>query len=324
MKAVKDDLAKLFSRAFHRADAAKPTLVQYHSVVIGQKTPDIERLHRLYRWMFVPLVLWPFNVQDVLAACLDRLESGKKVDASHRLLIRLLPDPPTAAICAAVAAHEVNIQKGVYEDLITARAKYDQMELAIRSDPDLRTQWNEIKATFDVDAYRDHKGVIRRTMSAERNLRSSFSVNPRRPDEIFRAAFDAFCLRWDLYGMQKEEPLLLKLAVNITPHGTMIHIPAYWSFDPKRDIRWEAVAQLHRVRVPKRQGVALAEGFAERLNAASKLSDLDKEAFRLGLKGGKKHEFLCLGLGWDTRTSPRRVSRLRKDFGQRTVVKKSK
>ena len=235
--AVNADIGKLSSRAFHRADAAKPTLVRYHSAVIGQKTPDIDRLDRLYRWMFVPLVLWPFNVQDVLAACLDRLESGKKVDASHRLLISLLPDPPTAAVCAAVAEHEVNIQKGVYEDLITAQAKYDQSELAIRSDPDLQAQWNEIKATFDIDAYRDHKGVIRRTMSAERNLRPSFSVNPRRSDEIFRAAFDAFCLRWGLYGMQNDEPLLLKLAVNITPYGTMIHIPAYWSFDPKRDIR---------------------------------------------------------------------------------------
>jgi hypothetical protein len=72
-----------------------------------------------------------------------------------------------------------------------------------------------------------HKGVIRRTMGAERNLRPSFSVNPRRRDDVFQAAFDAFCLHWNLYGMQNDEPLLLKLAVNITPYGTLIHIPAY-------------------------------------------------------------------------------------------------
>jgi hypothetical protein len=51
----------------------------------------------------------------------------------------------------------------------------------------------------------------------------------------------------------------------------MIHIPAYWSFDPKRDIRWEAIARLHRVRVPAHQGSALAEGLAERMKAAEKL-----------------------------------------------------
>ena len=54
-------------------------------------------------------------------------------------------------------------------------------------------------------------------MSTERNLRPSFSVNMRRPDDVFQAAFDAFCLRWNLYGMQYDEPLLLKLAVDVPP-----------------------------------------------------------------------------------------------------------
>ncbi|HZM01619.1 MAG TPA: hypothetical protein VFC44_01230, partial [Candidatus Saccharimonadales bacterium] len=121
-----------------------------------------------------------------------------------------------------------------------------------------------------------------------------------------------------------DEPLLLKLAVNITPYGTMIHIPAYWSFDPKRDIRWDAIARLHRARVPGRQGSALAEGLAERMLAAEKLSLLDKQALRLGLKGERKHEFLCNGLGWDSRTSPKRLSRLRVEFANRRSAKKAK
>jgi hypothetical protein len=151
-------------------------------------------------------------------------------------------------------------------------------------------------------------------MTAERNLRPSFSVNLRRPAEAFQAAFDAFCLRWNLYGMQHDEPLLLKLAVNLTPYGTMIHIPAYWSFDPKRDIRWDAIAKLHRTRVSGRQGAALAAGVAERRQNAAKLRQLDQEVRRLGLKGDPKHEFICRGLGWDVRTSPKRISRLRTEF----------
>ncbi len=161
-------------------------------------------------------------------------------------------------------------------------------------------------------------------MSTERNLRPSFSVNMRRPDDVFQAAFDAFCLRWNLYGMQYDEPLLLKLAVNITPYGTMIHIPAYWSFDPKRDIRWNAIASLHRARVPRRQGATLAEGLVERMRNAGKLPQLEAKAFRLGLKGARKHEFLCLGLGWDPRTSPKRISRLRAEFKKERVVGKKK
>jgi hypothetical protein len=152
-----------------------------------------------------------------IASLLWKRENG--LNSRHRLLIDLLPEPPDETICDAVAGHEHHVQKGAYENLVKTQAKYSQNELAISTDPELRRQWARIKAAFNVQAYCDHKGVIRRTMSAERNLRPSFSVNLRRREDVFRAAFDAFCLRWNLYGMQNDEPLLLKLAVNITPTG---------------------------------------------------------------------------------------------------------
>ena len=226
------DLEKLNARAFDRADWAEKALQRYHSVIEKLDAVVAQQLSGLYRWMFVPPTLWPFNVQDVLEDCLAALEQGKRLNSRHGLLIELLPDPPDETICAGVAAHELHVQKGNYENLVKTQAKYAQNELAIRTDPELRRQWARIKAAFDVQTYRDHKGVIRRTMTVERNLRPSFSVNMRRRDEIFHAVFDAFCMRWNLYGMQHDEPLPLKFTVNLTPHGTMIHIPAYWSFDP--------------------------------------------------------------------------------------------
>ena len=318
------DLKKLKARAFDRAEWAEGVLRRYHAAILNLDGAVVQQLRGLYDWMFVPPTLWPFNVQDVLEDCLTALKKGKRLNGRHRLLIDLLPEPPNETICAAVAGHELHVQKGSYENVVKTQAKYSQNELAIKTDPQLRRQWARIKAAFNVKTYRDHKGVIRRTMSVERNLRPSFSVNVRRPDDVFQAAFDAFCLRWNLYGMQNDEPLLLKLAVNITPYGTMIHIPAYWSFDPKRDIRWDAIARLHRVRVPGRQGSALAEGLAERMRAAKKLSLLDKQALRLGLKGERKHEFLCVGLGWDPRTSPKQISRLRAEFKNCRAVVKAK
>ena len=318
------DLKKLRARAFDRAEWAERVLRTYHAANPNPDGVVARQLRALYNWMFVPTTLWPFNVQDVLEDCLRALENGKRLNSRHRLLIELLPEPPDETICDAVADHELHVQKGTYENLVKTQAKYSQNELAISTDPELRRQWERIKAAFNVQAYCDHKGVIRRTMSAERNLRPSFSVNLRRREDVFRAAFDAFCLRWNLYGMQNDEPLLLKLAVNITPYGTMIHIPAYWSFDPKRDIRWDAIASLHRTRVPGRQGAALAEGLAKRMSRAKKLPHLDKEALRLGLRGERKHEFLCNGLGLDPRTSPKRLSRLRVEFKNRRVVENTK
>jgi hypothetical protein len=318
------DLKKLQARAFDRAEWAEETIRHYHAAILNLNDALVEPLRGLYHWMFVPTTLWPFNIQDVLEECLSALEKAKRLNSSHRLLIELLPEPPDETICAAAADHEFHVQTGSYENLVKTQAKYSQNELAIRTDPDLRRQWARIKANFHVRSYADHKGVIRRTMTTERNLRPSFSVNVRRRDDVFQAAFDAFCLRWNLYGMQHNEPLLLKLAVNLTPYGTMIHIPAYWSFDPKRDIRWDAIAKLHRVRVPGRQGKALAEGLAERMQASEKLRQLDRDALRLGLKGERKHEFLCAGLGWDSRTSPRRISRLRTEFKNHPPAAKAK
>jgi hypothetical protein len=323
-KALDLDLKRLQARAFDRADWAEEAIRRYHAAISNHNDAAVQPLRGLYAWMFVPTTLWPFNVQDVLADCLSALEKGKCLNSRHQLLIDLLPEPPDETICAAAADHEFHVQTGTYENLVKTQAKYSQNELSIRTDPDLRRQWARIKATFDLRAYADHKGVIRRTMTTERNLRPSFSVNVRRRDDVFQAAFDAFCLRWNLYGMQHNEPLLLKLAVNLTPYGTMIHIPAYWSFDPKRDIRWDAIAKLHRVRVPGRQGKALAEGLADRMRAAKKLRQLDRDALRLGLKGERKHEFLCAGLGWDSRTSPRRISRLRTEFKNHPSAAKAK
>ena len=318
------DLQKLKARAFDRAEWAEGVLRRYHAATLNLNDVAAQQLRALHNWMFVPPTLWPFNVQDVLEDCLAALEKGKCLNSRHCLLIDLLPEPPDETICAAVADHELHVQKGTYENLVKTQAKYAQNELAINTDLQLRRQWARIKAAFNVQAYRDHKGVIRRTMNTERNLRPSFSVNLRRREDVFHAAFDAFCLRWNLYGMQNDDPLLLKLAVNITPYGTMIHIPAYWSFDPKRDIRWDAIASLHRARVPGRQGSALAEGLAERIKAAEKLRHLDKAALRLGLKGETKHEFLCAGLGWVPGTSPKRIRRLRAEFTNRRTVEKAK
>lgn len=74
------------------------------------------------------------------------------------------------------------------------------------------------QTSFSQAEFATKKKITRRTMTAERNLRPSFSVDMKQPAEAFHAAFDAFCLRWNLYGMQPDEPLLLKLAVNLTPY----------------------------------------------------------------------------------------------------------
>ena len=314
--ALASDLQHLASRAYGVADWAADLLRRYHALQPSLAAPDAIHLAKLHDWVLVPLTLWPFSITDLLRECLTELEKGNSLSPRWILIIDLLPEAPAADICEAVAAHELQVQRGNYEDMVNTQAKFAQVELALKSDPAFQNDWERLKAAFDVSSYQEYKGVIRRTLGAERNMRPELAVDLQKPHEAFRLAFDAFCLRWNLYGMQHDEPLLLKLAVNVTPHGTMILIPSFWSFDPKRDMRWDAINKLHRLRVKGRQGAALAEGMAERMVQAEKLRALDAEAAERKLKGAAKHRFLCQGLGWVEDTSPKRLQRLRTEFGE--------
>ena len=177
------DLEKLKARAFHIAEWAEEVIRRYHSAKGDWKEKEALQLEKLYGWIFVPVSLWPFNIQEVLTDCLDALEKRSGLSARLCLLIELLPQAPDENVCEAVAGHELNVEKGVYENLVHADAKFSQTELAMRSDPQLHSQWSKIKAAFKVATFQDHKGVIRRTMGTERNLRPFFSVNiSRRAD----------------------------------------------------------------------------------------------------------------------------------------------
>ncbi len=311
---LRHDLRTLDGLAFHRREWAEPEIRRYHSLRLERGEAVVQPIEGLYHWMLAPITLWPINIQHIFVQCLVQLSGGKRLDREMDLLLAILPAPPDGTVCSVVAEHEHYVQRGHYEELITTAAKFEAEEKKAARNAELAREWSRIKDTWEVDRYRDRKGVIRRTLGAERNLRQPFSVNWKKRAERFQAVFDAFCFRWNLYGMQHDRPLVFKLSVNLTPHGTMVFIPAYWSFDAKRDVRWDAVMKLHRARAPKKQGAALAEGLEHRRAMAEKLKALDSDAKRLRLRGEKRHAFLCQGLGLVEGTDPKRITRLRNEF----------
>jgi len=197
---------------------------------------------------FVPITVWPVDIEGLLRIALDRAASGRRLDDSMILLIALLPLPLSNKTQRAVSEHEHSVQRGSYESLIRVRHKYDQIESQLARDPTFQAQWNSIKGHFDVTKFADHKGIIRRRLVTERSMREHWPVRWRKTADRFHAVFDVFCQRWHLYGMRRDRPLLLKLTANLTPFGTMIFIPTYWSFDQKRDLNWRAITALHKAR----------------------------------------------------------------------------
>jgi len=312
--ALDEDLRKLDGLAYRRREYSEDDIRRYHALLKKKEADAMAPLAKLHRWMLVPVTLWPIHLQPIFEACMSATEAGKALDQEMLFLISQLHEPPGEDVCNVVAEHERLVWKGGYESLVNTAAKFDSIQKDAERDPEFRREWKAIKAQWDVKQFTDNKGIIRRSLTGERNLRSRFWVEWSNPKERFQAVFDLFCHRWNLYGMEKEKPLVMKLSVNLTAHGTMIFIPAYWSFDAKRDVRWDAVTKLHRARALKKQGEGLAESAEKRRSDAVKLKKLDAEAKNLKLRGEARHAFLCRGLGLDERTDPKRLARLRKEF----------
>lgn len=136
-------------------------------------------------------------------------------------------------------------------------------------------------------------------MVQERNFRpDGWEFRWQTIRDRFDLVFDAFCQRWILYGMEGDKPLLQKFSVNVTPFGTMIFIPRYWSFDGRRDIEWGAVNQLHRSREVRRQGEKLGLGELERKREAIKIQRLWHESKHRGLRGEERKSWVIEKMGW--------------------------
>ncbi|HWH70353.1 MAG TPA: hypothetical protein VNT26_13285, partial [Candidatus Sulfotelmatobacter sp.] len=211
-------------------------------------------LGNLYDWLLVPLSLWPIDFEGLAGHVLAEVATGRGLDEELALLLGMLDNPPSAATQAAVAEFEQYVQSGGYEKLLRQPEKFEEQEQALLEDEELRRTWEEIKRRFETAQYQNGRGVIRRRMSQERNFRDGWQFDWADARRRFHLFFDAMCYRWKLYGMEGDRPLLLKVSVNPTPHGTMIVIPRHWSLDPHRDLDWKFIGQLHRARGAKKQG----------------------------------------------------------------------
>lgn len=246
----------------------------------------------------MPLALWAVNIQELLGKTLDQLERGARVTDQLRSVIEGLPPLPSAAVQGVIAAHEQDVQRGEYAVQVKASAKFDLREKALVRNVTLQKDWKAIKNAFDVEVHQDHKRVIRRSMVSERGFRPNWESSFLEAEFLFQSAFDLFCQKWDLYGMQGDRPLLQRVTVHLTPNGTMIFIPAKWSLDGKRDLNWSEIQKLHGLRVTSKQGEKLLENQNERLAEAAYVYALNEEAKRMKLRGDKRIFWVASQMKW--------------------------
>ena len=296
---LEDDLQRLSQLAYRRLEWCGDLVRNFHHLrtVAGQH-PDFSSLEKACAWLFVPFTLWPIDIHGLCVVMQERIETGERLEAAMRLLLDTWPPLPTAKAQAVAAAHEHAVQRSDYDAQVKAGEKYRLLEERLMRNQEFRDGWAAIKVEFDVTEHQDRKGIIRRRMISERGFRSDWELDWKNADARFQAVFDAFCSRWNLYGMEGDQPLLQKLTVNLTPHGTMLFIPSWWSLDPRRDLNWREMKKLHNARVASKQGAKLTKNQMEQAAEAEKAARLDAEARASGLKGERRAEWVMARLQW--------------------------
>src|SRR5438105_7846248 len=105
------DLAALDKLAFHRREKSGPIVEQWHAQHNRLcKHADFAIVAKAYRWLFVPLSLWPIDVHGFLQLLLERMRKPNRLNPQLKVLVDLLGEPPNAAIQAAAAHEEQSVQ----------------------------------------------------------------------------------------------------------------------------------------------------------------------------------------------------------------------
>lgn len=307
---LKTDLEALEELAFRRLDVCGDLLKGFHEVRedISDKLASPEDAWRVYDWLKSPFSLWPIDFVGLAQNLLETLRKRSPLDSDMQLLLNLLPPPPTPS--SVIAAHEHAIAGGAYDNLVKCSEKFEEMEVQLKEDAEIGAAWREIRQRFPVEEHTNRQGVIRRTLSHERNLRDVRRFDWAEARFRFSTIFDVFCYRWNLYGIERDRPLLLKLTVNPTPYGTMIFIPRYWSFDRDRDLAWGKVSRLHRAHGAIRQGPKLSPGRLAKHREAEAAVRYSDEARKLGFRGERRLQYILTKLKKDSRTDPSCINRL--------------
>jgi hypothetical protein len=306
-------LSRLRNMAFHHFDRCHKAVKELHSLRSKiDRHPRKEEIYRVYSWLLCPLTLWAVDYVGLANHMIEALRAKREFDDDLVILLQLIESPPGEFTQGEIMEYEKIVRKGHYDSLSKQPDKFRENEVRVRGDQALADTWAKVKKRLRPKACEKPRWVLRRTMSQERNFNPHRRFSWKVKKERFQIIFDAICYRWGLYGFENDSPLLLKISVNPTPHGTMIVIPRHWSFDRSRDLDWAAISKIHRAHGVSRQGPKLSSSRIERQAEAAKAKLLCHEAKAKGLRGEDKFDFVLKQMGKDPRTDVSWLKRLLK------------
>jgi len=259
----------------------------------------------------------PLQLADAAKVRLCRRKKSSKVlEVLERLLVGddLTPRSGNNALRfakpAMVVAHEHQRKTGGFKVAYKAPIKYVSYGKQVRASKEFRTDWALVKRHFKVAGFLDTNGIVRRSPNPEYNWRKPQPLRLDQEATAFQVVFDFFCWKWFLWGMRYDKPLVEQLFYAITPYGTQIFIPGYWSLDAARDIHWDAIKRLHAARGIHRQGEKLVHNRELQHRQRRTLASANAEAQQRGIRGAARYALLKKAAGLVPETDDAQVRRL--------------
>src|SRR6266480_4858114 len=83
---LRSELKRLEALAYHRLEHSKDLVRKFHRFRRSNHS-DVDHLEKLYDWLFVPITLWPIDIEGLFRTALNRASGGKGLDKSMVLLI---------------------------------------------------------------------------------------------------------------------------------------------------------------------------------------------------------------------------------------------
>lgn len=186
---------------------------------------------------------------------------------------------------------------GAYEEFLSPSglAKYREFESLLENSDEFSRDWEMLKALYPDYKELGRPFVLHRRAVLERGWSRGAGTRFDSPENLFRAAFELFCWKYYLWGMDlvEDSPLLLKPSVNVTPLGTQIFIPGYMSYDSRRDFDHAKIARIHRARGVRRQGSAFSSSRIENGKLADEARKYRDEGRKSGLRGNALSDFVA-------------------------------
>lgn len=294
----------------------------------GKDDRQGKRLCALFRFLMVMVLqaraIYPRNPVEVGTQLQRTVKDRTGRRLGFRILSELLTDKGDRAPCVGrntLIAHDQD-RLLAYEKTAKDFRPFERPPQVLPKSAEYRRElledrrfhadWKLITDNFqrELDHYEKHYGVIlptwhRRIEPAPTGRKAEFSL-----------VFDFFCWKWFMHGIiwsrvkKSGYPLTEEPHFKLTPVGTEIFIPGYWSLDKTRDGLWDYVVDLHKARGVRRGGTKSADNRKRREAQLKRLLRAEQEARKKGLEGTKRLDYLKREAGYALETDPAQMYRL--------------